>query len=199
MIRTPNLEDRKSFGELSHKILFSLVGCDQKPLSFPDKNGSVALAFRENAFQFTSSYSEKLRSDYILLYDQVVAITLDGTPRIQRKTKYTKAPSMIIAAFIFGILGFIADDDHIVIPIIMAAFGFMLGALLPIESIENEHFWQVSIHYQMDNLTYTLRLEGKDIELKSFCAALKDHTLRDRVQDELNMIDVLSPDRSFGM
>jgi hypothetical protein len=74
MIRTPKIEDRKSFGEITHKVLLSLVGYDQQPLSFPDKQGYIALSFRDKALQITSSYSENLRSDYILPFDQIESI-----------------------------------------------------------------------------------------------------------------------------
>lgn len=199
MIRTPDIEDRRKFGEITQKVLLSVVSFDQNPLSFPDKNGSVALAFREDALQFTSVYSEKLRSDYILPFDQIESILLHGTPRIERKTKFNKFRSMLFGTLILGVLGLLVDHNHAVLPMIMATLGLILGALMPFKSSETELFWQISIQYKMDHRTYTLHLEGKDYELQSLCAALKDHALRNRVKDELNMIDVLRLDSRFGL
>lgn len=199
MIPSSKSEDRKQYGDLSHKMLFSLVEYNQPSLSFPDRNGAVALGFREKAIQISSSYSDLLRSDYMLPVEQIESIRLHGTPRIVTHTRQLRLPSMFIASLILGFVGLLADDDRPALALIMFTLGLILGALTPISHNRKEHFWQVSIQYKVNSQSHVLRIEGKNDELKMLSAALKDHSLKKSVIDDLNMIEVLSPERTFGM
>jgi hypothetical protein len=105
---------------------------------------------------------------------------------------------MLLGTLILGFLGLLADDDHVVIPMLMATLGLILGAVIPIESSKTELFWQINIRYKSANQSFSFSLEGKNEELKTLCSILKDHSLRKVVQDELNLIEVLSPQRAFG-